>query len=239
MLLPHGGLSYSILSCQGTHCWMLHEQTISVRSNVREWTHALLVNTPYSHLQSFCVAAVSRRIATRVTLTCVSRVELAVSEAQIKQHHIRSLCRSTLLLFGLCFKWYTVCILHIKISCANGHFNPINNSETGCFVTRNVSLSPYWSRRTTSCWKGTAYLLSSLPESCAPRHLLSPFYWIQWNYINSEHWRFPLQVEEKYFRNVWIHSCESYEVWRAFRQLSVACHYRKSTWNLYSCVAKF
>jgi hypothetical protein len=34
---------------------MLHEQrqTISMRSNVREWTHVLLMNTPCSHLHSF------------------------------------------------------------------------------------------------------------------------------------------------------------------------------------------
>jgi hypothetical protein len=54
---------------------MLHEQQqkISMRSNVRERTHALLVNTPCSHLHSFCATVVSSSLATRVTLTRVSR----------------------------------------------------------------------------------------------------------------------------------------------------------------------
>jgi hypothetical protein len=55
----HGGVqitciySYSVLPCQSTHCWMLHEQhqMVSTRSNFRQWTHILLVNTPYSHLR--------------------------------------------------------------------------------------------------------------------------------------------------------------------------------------------
>jgi hypothetical protein len=68
ILLPVGVLlSYSVLPCQDTCCWMLHElqQTISMRSNVREWTHVLLVNTPCLHLHSFCAAGVSSSLATR------------------------------------------------------------------------------------------------------------------------------------------------------------------------------
>jgi hypothetical protein len=52
ILLPVGlMLSYSVLPCQDTRCWMLHEQqqTISIRSNVREIKHILLVNTQCSH----------------------------------------------------------------------------------------------------------------------------------------------------------------------------------------------
>jgi hypothetical protein len=57
---------------------MLHkqQQTISIRSNVREWTHVLLANTPRSHLHSFCATGVSSGLATRVTLTRVSRGRL-------------------------------------------------------------------------------------------------------------------------------------------------------------------
>jgi hypothetical protein len=71
-------LSYSVLPCQDTHCQMLHEQqqTISMRSNVREWTHVLLVNTPCSHLKSFCVTGVSCGLATGETLTRVSPGEV-------------------------------------------------------------------------------------------------------------------------------------------------------------------
>jgi hypothetical protein len=49
MLLPVGVLlSYSVLLCQDTHCYILHEQqqTFSMRINFRERTHVLLVNIP-------------------------------------------------------------------------------------------------------------------------------------------------------------------------------------------------
>jgi hypothetical protein len=60
---------------------MLHEQqqTISMRSNVREWTHVLLMNTPCSHLHRVCATGVSSGLATRVTLTRVSRGRLGES----------------------------------------------------------------------------------------------------------------------------------------------------------------
>jgi hypothetical protein len=50
---------------------MLHEylQTISMRSNIREWTYVLLVNTSRSHLHSFCATGVSSGLSTRMTLT--------------------------------------------------------------------------------------------------------------------------------------------------------------------------
>jgi hypothetical protein len=53
---------------------MFHEQqqTILMWSNVREWTHILLVNTPFLHLHSFCATGMSSGIATRVTSTQVS-----------------------------------------------------------------------------------------------------------------------------------------------------------------------
>jgi hypothetical protein len=55
-------LSYSALLYQGTHCYMLHEQhhTISMRSDVREWTRVLLMNTLCSHLYRFCTTSEQR-----------------------------------------------------------------------------------------------------------------------------------------------------------------------------------
>jgi hypothetical protein len=49
---------------------MLHEQqqTISMRSNVWERTHVLLMNTKWSHLYSFSATGESSGLATRVTL---------------------------------------------------------------------------------------------------------------------------------------------------------------------------
>jgi hypothetical protein len=54
-------------------------QTISTRSNVREWTHVLLVNTPRSHQNTSCTTGVSRGLVTKVTLTRVSRGRLEES----------------------------------------------------------------------------------------------------------------------------------------------------------------
>jgi hypothetical protein len=71
VLLPVGVLSsYSALPCQDTHCQMIHEKlrTNSMRSDVREWTHFVVVNKPCSHLNSFCAAGVSSGLATEVTL---------------------------------------------------------------------------------------------------------------------------------------------------------------------------
>jgi hypothetical protein len=56
MLLPVGVLlSYLVLTCHGKHYKMLQEdeQTTSMRSNVPERTHILLVSTLFSHLLSF------------------------------------------------------------------------------------------------------------------------------------------------------------------------------------------
>jgi hypothetical protein len=71
-------LSYSVLPCQNSHCWMFHEhqQTISMRINVPEWTHVLLVNTPCTHLHE---TSVSSGLAVRVTFTRVSRERLRES----------------------------------------------------------------------------------------------------------------------------------------------------------------
>jgi hypothetical protein len=67
ILLPVGELlSYSVLV----------RIRIAMRSNVRHWTHVLFVNTACSHLHSFCATGVSSGLATRVTLTRVSRCSL-------------------------------------------------------------------------------------------------------------------------------------------------------------------
>jgi hypothetical protein len=60
---------------------MLHErqEMILMPSNAREWTHVLLISTPCSHLHSFCATGVSSGLATRVTLTRMSRGRLGES----------------------------------------------------------------------------------------------------------------------------------------------------------------
>jgi hypothetical protein len=82
---------------------MRHEQQqmIAMRSNVREWTHVLLVNTPCLHLHSFCATGVSSGLATRVTLTRVSRGEVGrVYYMGLDLLLIYVLCRSMWLLLG-------------------------------------------------------------------------------------------------------------------------------------------
>jgi hypothetical protein len=102
ILLPVGVLSYSVLSCRDVHCWMLHEQqqTISMRSNVREWTHVLLVNTQCSHLHSFCATGMSSGLATMVTLTSVMGEVWRVYYTGVDLLLISFLCRSAWLLLG-------------------------------------------------------------------------------------------------------------------------------------------
>jgi hypothetical protein len=62
-------------SLSGYALLMLHQkqQTILMRGSGREWTYVLLVNTPCSHLHSFCATGVSSGLATRVTLTRLLR----------------------------------------------------------------------------------------------------------------------------------------------------------------------
>jgi hypothetical protein len=61
----------SIIPCQDVHWQMFHEQKeiISVRSNIRESTQVLLVNTSPLHLHNFFSAGVSTGLATRLALT--------------------------------------------------------------------------------------------------------------------------------------------------------------------------
>jgi hypothetical protein len=79
MLLPVGVLlSHLVLSCQHTHCYMVHkqQQMISMWRNVREWADILLLNISCSHLHSFCATGVSSGLATMATLTRVSQGRL-------------------------------------------------------------------------------------------------------------------------------------------------------------------
>jgi hypothetical protein len=55
------------------------QQKMSLPSNVREWTHIVLVNTPCSYLHRFWATDVSSGLATTVTLTQVSRGRLRQS----------------------------------------------------------------------------------------------------------------------------------------------------------------
>jgi hypothetical protein len=78
ILLRVDDVSYPVHPCQNTHCWMLYEQQqmISIRSDVRKWTHIPAVNTACSHLHSFWATGVRSGLAKRVTLTWVSRGDL-------------------------------------------------------------------------------------------------------------------------------------------------------------------
>jgi hypothetical protein len=72
---------HSVLLCRDARCWMLHEQqeTISMRSNIRGWTHVLFVNMPCSHMHRFCATGVSSGLGTKVGSTRVSRGRLGES----------------------------------------------------------------------------------------------------------------------------------------------------------------
>jgi hypothetical protein len=74
ILLPVGILlSYSVLLVRIRIAKCFTNETVSTRSNVREWTRVLLFNTPYLFLYVLCTTGVSSGLATRVTLTRVSR----------------------------------------------------------------------------------------------------------------------------------------------------------------------
>jgi hypothetical protein len=87
---------------------MLHEQqqTISVQSNVWEWTHVLLVITPCWHLHSFCATGVNSGLATRVTLI---RVPLGRMWESISRGWVCFWFKFVphfAIVVGLRFKWY-------------------------------------------------------------------------------------------------------------------------------------
>jgi hypothetical protein len=95
-------LSFSVLSCQDTHCSVLHEQLhmILIPSIFREWTHVSLVNSLFAPAQ-FCATYVSNALAIRVIFTQVSRGE--VGRVYYKEVHmllIPFLCYSTWLFLG-------------------------------------------------------------------------------------------------------------------------------------------
>jgi hypothetical protein len=93
---------------------MLHEeqQTISMRSNVQEWTHVLTVNTPCSHRHSFCATGVSSGLATRVTLTRVSRGRLG--ESLTRGLTFWFFVPIYVIVVGLRFKRYTLCCICVR-----------------------------------------------------------------------------------------------------------------------------
>jgi hypothetical protein len=90
------------------------QQTISMRSNVREWTHVLLVNTPCSRLHNFCATGVEQRPSNQGDLdSSVTGVgDGKVYYTGVDLLLISFLYRSTWLLLG-CVLNGTLCIIRL------------------------------------------------------------------------------------------------------------------------------
>jgi hypothetical protein len=71
-------IRYFIVQMRIAECFT-NSSKISILSNIQEWTHVLLVNSPCSHLHSFCATGVSSGLATRMTFTRVLRGRLGES----------------------------------------------------------------------------------------------------------------------------------------------------------------
>jgi hypothetical protein len=64
---------YLVHRCDESQCNMFHEQQ---RCNVQQWLHVLLANKPRSHLRRASARLATDGLATRVTLTLMSRGKL-------------------------------------------------------------------------------------------------------------------------------------------------------------------
>jgi hypothetical protein len=95
-------LGYALLNASWT------APTISMRSNVREWTCVLLANTPRQHSHKFCTTGVSSGLASRVTLPRVSRGRLGKSIIRKWTCFWFHLCTVVRYFFALNFKWYNL-----------------------------------------------------------------------------------------------------------------------------------
>jgi hypothetical protein len=139
--------------------------------NSREWTHVLLVNTPCSHLHSFCATGVSSGLVTRVTLIWVSRVGLGSLLHRMELQLILFLCPSSA-------TWFLLgCILNVHSSSKFlegyrptqyliffGGDTPLSLDHL-CLASLSLKEVPWWH--------------SSIPESIQappglPRHNYSP-----------------------------------------------------------------
>jgi len=54
-------------------------ETILIQSNIRQWTHVVLVNTPYSHAHGFRVTGLSNGLGIMLKLTRVLQLRLVES----------------------------------------------------------------------------------------------------------------------------------------------------------------
>jgi hypothetical protein len=91
---------FALLKC------FTNNKTISERINIRGWTHVLLVNTSCSHLHSFCATGVSSGLATRATLTRVSRSRMGQTIYTVWTCFWFNFCILLRDCFWLSFKWY-------------------------------------------------------------------------------------------------------------------------------------
>lgn len=83
------------------------QQTISLRSNIREWTHVPLASTSCLYRCSFCETDISSGLAKNVTLIWVSRERLGEAVRRVGQPSAL-ICFAVVTVSGLHFKWYTV-----------------------------------------------------------------------------------------------------------------------------------
>jgi hypothetical protein len=98
---------------------MLHKQyhAISMRNNVREWTHVMLVNTPCSYLHSFCALGMSSGLASKVTLSWVSRCRWGESAARgCICSWFTFLYSNNVTVVKLRFKWYAFYMSYSYVS---------------------------------------------------------------------------------------------------------------------------
>jgi hypothetical protein len=151
-------LSYSVLRSLGTRWWKLHEQkkqAISTRSNVRDWTHVLVMDI--SNAQSICAAgdSGSSSLAASVTVTRLSRGKLGETITLEDYLLISLLCRTSWLLFWLTFKWSSVLLEKLSVVQLLNNFSTFY--WTGRFITvlRVFHWFLSWARSTspyhTSC----------------------------------------------------------------------------------------
>jgi hypothetical protein len=108
LLLPVGVLLSSSLSGYAFLSDYKQQQTISMRSHIREWTYVLLRNTPFSHLHVYSATGVSSGLAARMTLPRVSRRSLGGSVIRRWISFWFYFCTVVRHFYWVVFKWYTL-----------------------------------------------------------------------------------------------------------------------------------
>jgi hypothetical protein len=183
----------SVYCCLIRYFLVSYQQPISMLSNVREWTHVLLVNTPSSHLHSFCANGVSSGLATRVTLTWGSRGEVWRVYYTGVDLLISFLYRCTWLLLG--------CVL-IGASC-----NALCSKLTYCMLRISTYFtSRYWRMlvplvtildtrvAARGAWQGEWYL---------PKRILWRIFSFRWSHVSTS----PCYVTPLHFYPLRVYVC--------------------------------